>query len=200
MYCHLKSYSCTSSGTRILPESRNLRKFPSTSAVHCQHKNNSLNDLNLNDLLGTHINYVQAFLAHMRKQSTMGWDYFWGGIDTLINHWKTTKKCLTYLWWCFHSNPLFERKIKTQCYSRKLFTPLLCIHIFKTISVQNLLVYLHLDRSSLWCATTLGGFICTSPSWLSVTSSSSQCCWARMASQIIEFYLFRCHFAEPQKR
>ena len=34
MYCHLKSYSCTSSGTRILPESRNLRKFPSTSAVH----------------------------------------------------------------------------------------------------------------------------------------------------------------------
>ena len=29
MYCHLKSYSCTSSGNRILPESWNLRKFPS---------------------------------------------------------------------------------------------------------------------------------------------------------------------------
>ena len=31
MYCHLNSYSCTSSGTRILPESRNLRKYPSTT-------------------------------------------------------------------------------------------------------------------------------------------------------------------------
>ena len=29
MYCHLKSYSCTSSGTRILPESRNLWQYPS---------------------------------------------------------------------------------------------------------------------------------------------------------------------------
>ena len=48
--------------------------------------------------------------------------------------------------------------------------------------------------------TTLGGFICTSPSWLSVTSSSSQCGWTRMASQMIECYQFRCHFAEPQKR
>ena len=38
------------------------------------------------------------------------------------------------------------------------------------------------------------------PSWLSVTSSSSQCCWTRMASQMIECYQFRCHFAEPQKR
>ena len=33
MYCHSKSYSFTSSGTRILPESRNLRKYPSTTAV-----------------------------------------------------------------------------------------------------------------------------------------------------------------------
>ena len=32
MYCHLKSYSCTSSGTRILPESRNLWHYPSTTA------------------------------------------------------------------------------------------------------------------------------------------------------------------------
>ena len=43
------------------------------------------------------------------------------------------------------------------------------------------------------------GLICTSPSWLSVTSSSSQCCWTRMASQMIECYQFRCHFAESQK-
>ena len=48
----------------------------------------------LNDLLGvlTYINYVQAFLAHMWKQSTMGWDHFWGDIDTLIKHWKTSRK------------------------------------------------------------------------------------------------------------
>ena len=33
MYCHLKSYSCTSSGARILPESRNLWQYPySTTA------------------------------------------------------------------------------------------------------------------------------------------------------------------------
>ena len=57
---------------------------------------------------------------------------------------------------------------------------------------------LHLMRRLVtW---TLEGFICTSPSWLSVTSSSSQCCWTRMASQMIEFHQFRCHFAEPQKR
>ena len=49
-------------------------------------------------------------------------------------------------------------------------------------------------------SSSMGGFICTSPSWLSGTSSSSQCCWTRMASQMIEFYQFRCHFAEPQKR
>ena len=42
----------------------------------------------------------------------------------------------------------------------------------------------------------LGGFICTSPSWFSVTRSSCQFCWTRMASQMIECY----HFAEPQKR
>ena len=48
--------------------------------------------------------------------------------------------------------------------------------------------------------TFLMNFICTSPSWLSVTSSSSQCCWNRKASQMIECYQFRCHFAEPQKR
>ena len=46
----------------------------------------------------------------------------------------------------------------------------------------------------------LGGFICTSLSWLSVTSCSSHCCWTRVASQMIECYWFRCHFAEPQKR
>ena len=28
MYCHLKSYSYTSSGTRILPESRNIWQYP----------------------------------------------------------------------------------------------------------------------------------------------------------------------------
>ena len=27
-----------------------------------------------------------------------------------------------------------------------------------------------------------------------------QCCWTRMASQMIECYQFRCHFTEPQKR
>ena len=32
MYCHLKSYSCTSSGTRILPESGNIWQYPSTTA------------------------------------------------------------------------------------------------------------------------------------------------------------------------
>ena len=32
MYCRLKSYSCTSSSTRILPESRNLWQYPSTTA------------------------------------------------------------------------------------------------------------------------------------------------------------------------
>ena len=32
MYCHLKSYSCASSGTRIMPESRNLWQYPSTTA------------------------------------------------------------------------------------------------------------------------------------------------------------------------
>ena len=47
---------------------------------------------------------------------------------------------------------------------------------------------------------SLGGFICTSLSWLSLTSSSSRCCWTRMASQMIECYQFRCHFAEPQNR
>ena len=47
--------------------------------------------------------------------------------------------------------------------------------------------------------SNLGGFICTSLSWLSVTSSSSQCGWTRMASQMIECYQFRCHFAESQK-
>ena len=47
---------------------------------------------------------------------------------------------------------------------------------------------------------TKGVFICTSPSWLSVTNSSSQCCWTRMASQMIECYQLRCHYAEPQKR
>ena len=45
----------------------------------------------------------------------------------------------------------------------------------------------------------IGGFTCTSPSWFSVTSYSSQCCWTRMASQMIECYQFRCHFTEPQK-
>ena len=49
---------------------------------------------------------------------------------------------------------------------------------------------------SKWSTQSKGGFICTSPSWLSVTSSSSQCCWTRM----IECYQFRWHFAEPQKR
>ena len=43
----------------------------------------------------------------------------------------------------------------------------------------------------------MGGFICTSPSWLSVTSSSSKCCWFRMACQRIECYQFRCHFTGP---
>ena len=56
----------------------------------------------------------------------------------------------------------------------------------------------HIMLSPGW--KVLGGFICISPSWHSVTSSSSQCCWTRMASQIIECYQFRCHFAEPQKR
>ena len=42
MYCHLKSYSCTSSGTRILPESRNLWQYPSSTAS--TGINNSLND------------------------------------------------------------------------------------------------------------------------------------------------------------
>ena len=51
---------------------------------------------------------------------------------------------------------------------------------------------------TLWL--TMGGFICTSSSWLSVISSSLQCCWARTASQMIESYQFRCHFAEPKKR
>ena len=46
---------------------------------------------------------------------------------------------------------------------------------------------------------TVRGFIFTSPSWLSVTSFSSQCCWTRMASQMIECYQFRCHFAESQE-
>ena len=32
MYCHLKSYSCTSSGTRILPKLQNLWQYPSTTA------------------------------------------------------------------------------------------------------------------------------------------------------------------------
>ena len=47
--------------------------------------------------------------------------------------------------------------------------------------------------------TTLGGFICISPSWLSVTSSSCQCCWTRMTSQMIECYQFRCHFVESHE-
>ena len=45
----------------------------------------------------------------------------------------------------------------------------------------------------------LNYFYFTSSSWLSITSSSSQCCWTRMASQVIECYQFRCHFTEPQK-
>ena len=31
MYCHLKSYSCTSSGARKIPESRNLWQYPNTT-------------------------------------------------------------------------------------------------------------------------------------------------------------------------
>ena len=45
----------------------------------------------------------------------------------------------------------------------------------------------------------MGGFICTSPSWLSITSSSCQYCWTRMASQMIECYQFRCHLAESKR-
>ena len=54
-------------------------------------------------------------------------------------------------------------------------------------------------KSFLLGNSPLGSFICTFPSWLSVTSSSSQCCWTRMASQMIECYQFKYHFAEFQK-
>ena len=60
----------------------------------------------------------------------------------------------------------------------------------------------NLDRALIWSpiqALTRGGFIYTSRSWLSVTSSSFQCCWTRMVCQTIERYQLRCHFAEPQK-
>ena len=63
------------------------------------------------------------------------------------------------------------------------------------------------DWKTLWlnseannvAKTILRGFICTSLSWLSVTSSCSQCCWTRMASQMIECYQFRCHFVESHE-
>ena len=55
-------------------------------------------------------------------------------------------------------------------------------------------------RFGIQLTTYMGGFICTPLSWLSVTRSSSQCSWTRMASQMIECYQLRCHFAEPQKR
>jgi hypothetical protein len=54
-------------------------------------------------------------------------------------------------------------------------------------------------RNQTFMNWTLEGFICTSPSWLSVTSSSFQCCWTRMVYQLIECYQFRCHFTESQK-
>ena len=37
-------------------------------------------------------------------------------------------------------------------------------------------------------------------SWFSLTSSSFQCYWTRMAAQMTECYQFRCNFAVPQKR
>ena len=36
--------------------------------------------------------------------------------------------------------------------------------------------------------------------WLSLTSSSFQCCWTRMSSQMIEYYQFKCHITALQKR
>ena len=55
-----------------------------------------------------------------------------------------------------------------------------------------------------------GGFICTFSLLISLSftfqsskfnySSSSQCCWTRMAVQMIECCQFRCQFAIPQKR
>ena len=47
---------------------------------------------------------------------------------------------------------------------------------------------------------TFGGFICICLSWLSVISSSFQCCGTRMTPQMIEFYQFRCRSNEPLKR
>ena len=62
------------------------------------------------------------------------------------------------------------------------------------------LVYIHLWSCKLLVLhfQVFEDIICTSLSRLSVTSYSSQCCWTRMASQMIECFQFRCYFAEPQ--
>ena len=51
----------------------------------------------------------------------------------------------------------------------------------RVLLILKLIPKCHLDCGVLGLdvrtCPNLGGFICTSPSWLSVTSSSSQCCW-----------------------
>ena len=56
-------------------------------------------------------------------------------------------------------------------------------HLFASLNTQGIL------RNRM----IVGGFICTSPSGLSVTSSSSQCFPTRMASQMTE-----CHFTSKE--
>ena len=96
-----------------------MKAWKEILAIFCANLCSFKKTSDLNDLLGTHINYVQAFLAHMRKQSTMGWDYFWGGIDSLINHWKTTKKMFDILMMMFSLKPSFWAKNKNTMLLKK---------------------------------------------------------------------------------
>ena len=81
-----------------------------------------------------------------------------------------------------------------------LFKRLSSVSAFLAASTVTMVAFLDFYPKKFLWQISMGGFICTSPSWLSVTSSSSQCFWIRMAFQMIECYFFRCHFSKPQKR
>ena len=109
------------------------------------------------------------------------------------------------LWVCSPKVTLFLLKITIYLwlFSKKLWL----LDLNPKFDCLSIWTYnLSFSKSSLfqtWKTQTScvsGGFICNSSSWLSVASSSSQCCWTIMAFQMIECYQFRCLFDKPQKR
>ena len=100
-------------------------------------------------------------------------------------------------WWIIILYILLAAKYPTWLHHRCVtFLTFAQPRIFTTLFIKGFIL---IAKDLKYTYNTWGGFICTSPSWLSVTSSSSQCCWTRMASQMIECYQFRCHFAESQE-